>query len=70
MVHDAKATATPQHAAILVQALAEQTCRPLDEAQRAYDAQFARLDKEARVKHFLPVLAARHARSLLSGRKR
>jgi hypothetical protein len=50
----------------LVEELARQTRRPLTEARQAYESQFQRLDGQARVKRYLPVLAARHAKKVLS----
>jgi hypothetical protein len=50
----------------LVQALANQTSRPLDEARRVYESQFVLLDGQARIKTYLPIFAARQAREILS----
>lgn len=50
----------------LMQTLATQTNRPLDEVRRVYEAQFHRLDSEARIKIYVHVLAARHTREILS----
>ncbi len=49
----------------LVEALARQTSQPLDEARRVYEVQFLELEKVARVRAYLPILAAKHARDIL-----
>ncbi len=51
----------------MMQALAKQTSQPLDEVRRVYESQFEQLDKQARIKIYLPILAARHAREILLG---
>ena len=50
----------------LVEALARETHQPLEEARRVYEAQFQLLERQSSIKSFLPVLAARHARKILS----
>jgi hypothetical protein len=49
----------------LLQALAIQTSRPLDEVRQVYETEFERLDKDARVKIYVPIFAARHTREAL-----
>jgi hypothetical protein len=49
-------------------AIARETKRPVEEVVRVYELQFQRLDREARVRNFLPILAARNARKILSGK--
>jgi hypothetical protein len=49
-----------------VEALARDTHQPLEEARRVYEAQFQLLERQSSIKSFLPVLAARHARKILS----
>jgi len=49
-------------------AIARQMNRPVEEVLRVYELQFERLGREARVRTFLPVLAARNARRILSGK--
>jgi hypothetical protein len=39
--------------------------RPADEVRSAYEGVYLRLKSQARVKDFLPVLVARHAREAL-----
>lgn len=51
----------------LVEALARQTSRPLDEARRVYELQYQELARVARVRTYLPILAARQARDILLG---
>jgi len=50
-----------------VSALARQTHKPFDEVRRVYESEFSRLERDARVTTFLQVLAARHAREILTG---
>ena len=52
----------------LVRELARVTNHSLEEARAAYEAQFQRLESQARVRTFLPILAARRAREVLSAR--
>ena len=49
----------------LVEALARQTSQPLDEARRVYELQFLELEKIARVRIYLHILAAKQARDIL-----
>ena len=49
----------------LVRTLADSLDVPEDEARQVYEAQYHLLERDARVKAFLPVLAARHAREVL-----
>jgi hypothetical protein len=59
------ANGSPQSNA-LVEALARETGQPLDEARRVYESLLQRLDQQSSIKTFLPVLAARQARKILS----
>lgn len=52
----------------LVRALARELNHPLEEVRVVYEAQLQRLDGEARIKTFLPIFAARRARSILAAR--
>lgn len=52
----------------LVRALAQELNHPLEEVQEVYETQFHRLEGEARIKTFLPIFAARRARSILAPR--
>jgi hypothetical protein len=49
----------------LVSSLAKQTNTPIEEARKVYEREFALLERTAKVKTFLPILAARHAREIL-----
>jgi hypothetical protein len=49
----------------LVQELARRTGHPVEEVRAVYESQFEMLDRQARVKIYLPILAARHAGELL-----
>jgi hypothetical protein len=61
--HDAAAVS--HQSRDLVQALAKQTQRPMDEAQRVFESQFQQLERGASVRIYLPLLAARRAREIL-----
>ena len=49
----------------LVEALAQQTRQPLDEVRRVFELQFLELEKVARVRTYLHILAAKQARDIL-----
>jgi Protein of unknown function (DUF3562) len=49
-------------------AIAHRMNRPVEEVLRVYKLQFDRLEREARIRTFLPILAARNARRILSGK--
>lgn len=53
----------------LVRGLAEALEVPVEAARHVYEAQYHLLEREAHVKTFLPVLAARHAREVLLRRQ-
>jgi hypothetical protein len=50
----------------LVRALAQELNQTPEEVRDVYDRQLRRLDGEARIKTFLPIFAARHARRILA----
>jgi len=50
----------------LVRELARETNQPVEAVRDVYDHQFRRLESDARVKTFLPIFAARHARRILA----
>ncbi len=54
-----------RQSAKLVEILARQTSQPLDEARRVYELQFLELEKIARVRTYLHILAAKQARDIL-----
>lgn len=46
--------------------LARDSNQPLEEVRGIYEKQFRRLESQARLKTFLPIIAARHARRILA----
>lgn len=52
----------------LVRSLADSLEVAEDEARHVYEGQYHLLERDARVRTFLPVLAARHAREVLLSR--
>jgi uncharacterized protein DUF3562 len=50
----------------LVRELARQSDRPLEEVREIYETQFRLLERQARIKTFLPIIAARHVRDILA----
>jgi hypothetical protein len=52
----------------LIRDLARQTGRSYDEARRAYEEQFAKLEAEATVHTYVPVIARKRAQEVLSRR--
>ncbi len=54
----------PAHDAI--HDLARQTRRPVEEVRTVYEQQLAALEADAKVKTFLPILAKRRAREVLT----
>jgi hypothetical protein len=53
----------------VVQDLARQTQRSIEEAREAYEQELAALEAGARVTLYIPVLARRHARTRLLERR-
>jgi hypothetical protein len=56
----------PEPAQDVIQDLARQTQRPVDEVRTVYEQQLALLEADAKVKTYLTILATRRARELLS----
>ncbi|QJR14203.1 DUF3562 domain-containing protein [Usitatibacter palustris] len=50
----------------LIAEIAARSHHPLEEVREIYEAEFTRLDGQARVKSFLPIFAARSARKILA----
>ena len=50
----------------VVSRLARETGRSEDDARRVYRDQVEEIDRHARVKKYVPVIAARHAREILA----
>lgn len=46
-------------------ALALKVHAPLEAVKRVYDCEFERLQRDARIRQYLPVLATRHVREIL-----
>jgi hypothetical protein len=55
----------PGHERHIVERLAKETDTPEQEARHTYERERDRLDKNARVKTYVSVIAARHARDTL-----
>jgi hypothetical protein len=50
----------------VIEALAEQTQRPMDEVRQVYEVELARLKRDARITDYVSLLASRHARARLT----
>jgi hypothetical protein len=48
-----------------IEALARETGAPVHRVQEIYEVEYDKLDRSARIKTFVPVLAHRHIRTLL-----
>lgn len=59
-------SASPRSRASTIDELARQTGRSYEEARAAYEEQLARLESQAKVKMYVPVIARRLAREALA----
>ncbi len=50
----------------LVREIARQSNQPLEDVRSIYEAQFRHLESQARIRTYLPILAARRTREILS----
>jgi hypothetical protein len=62
--HDAVSAETTN--TLIIEAIATETRRPIDEVKRVYDDQFARLKSGARITDYLVLFAARQTRAALA----
>jgi hypothetical protein len=49
----------------LVRDLANESRQPIAQVRDVYESQFHRLERQAKVKLYVPIFAARHAREIL-----
>ena len=62
--HDAVGSETTN--TLIIEAIATETHRPIEEVKRVYDDQFARLKSGARITDYLVLFAARRTRAALA----
>jgi hypothetical protein len=61
------ATSSETTNTLIIESIASETHRPIEEVKRVYDDQFARLKSGARITDYLVLFAARRTRAALAG---